>query len=111
MKSKLKKIILIIPVRMGSKRLKNKNILPIKKVPMFVYVARKILKSKFKIKLFVSSESSKIKELCKKYDINFLKRPKNLSNSIVEKQEAIVHAIKHLIKKKKKNWYCYFFTG
>ena len=102
MKSKLKKIILIIPVRMGSKRLKNKNILPIKKVPMFVYVARKILKSKFKIKLFVSSESSKIKELCKRYDINFLKRPKNLSNSIVEKQEAIVHAIKCLIKKKEK---------
>ena len=50
MKSKLKKIILIIPVRMGSKRLKNKNILPIKKVPMFVYVARKILKSKFSSK-------------------------------------------------------------
>jgi CMP-N,N'-diacetyllegionaminic acid synthase len=102
MKSKLKKIILIIPVRMGSKRLKNKNILPIKKVPMFVYVARKILKSKFEIKLFISSESSKIKELCEKYDINFLKRPKNLSNSIIEKQEAIVHAIKYLIKKKEK---------
>jgi CMP-N-acetylneuraminic acid synthetase len=99
---KSKKIVVIIPARMGSKRLKNKNILPIKKVPMFVYVARKILKSKFKIKLIVSSESNKIKELCKKYDINFLKRPKNLSNSIVEKQEAIVHAIKYLTKKKEK---------
>ena len=99
---KSKKIVVIIPVRMGSKRLKNKNILLIKKVPMFVYVAKKILKSKFKIKLFVSSESSKINHLCKKYDINFLKRPKSLSNSIVEKQEVIVHSIKHLIKKKEK---------
>ncbi len=99
---KSKKIVAIIPVRMGSKRLKKKNILPVKKVPMFVYVAKKILKSKFKIKLFVSSESNEIKELCKKYDINFLKRPKNLSNAIVEKQEVIVHAINLLVRKKEK---------
>tara|TARA_B100000900_G_C20358345_1_gene625256 strand:+ start:179 stop:772 length:594 start_codon:yes stop_codon:yes gene_type:complete len=100
--TKSKKIVAIIPVRMGSKRLKKKNILPVKKVPMFVYVAKKILKSKFKIKLFVSSESNEIKELCKKYDINFLKRPKNLSNAIVEKQEVIVHAINLLVRKKEK---------
>ena len=99
---KEKKIVAIIPVRMGSKRLKKKNILPVKKVPMFVYVAKKILKSKFKIKLFVSSESNEIKELCKKYDINFLKRPKNLSDAIVEKQEVIVHAINLLVRKKEK---------
>ena len=102
MTSKHKKIILIIPVRMGSKRLKNKNILPINKIPMFAYVAKEAAKSKFKIKLFVSSESNKIEDLCKKYNINYLKRPKNLSNSLIEKQEVIVHAIRYLIKKKEK---------
>ena len=99
---KHKKIILIIPVRMGSKRLKNKNILPINKIPMFAYVAKEVAKSKFKIKLFVSSESNKIEDLCKKYNINYLKRPKNLSNSLIEKQEVIVHAIRYLIKKREK---------
>ena len=51
---KHKKIILIIPVRMGSKRLKNKNILPINKMPMFVYVAKEAVKSKFKIKFVLA---------------------------------------------------------
>ena len=35
-----KKIIVIIPARMGSERLKNKNILPINKVPMVVPSSR-----------------------------------------------------------------------
>ena len=34
-----KDLIIIIPVRAGSRRLKNKNILKIKNLPMFVYVA------------------------------------------------------------------------
>ena len=50
-------ILIIIPARLGSKRLERKNILPIKKLPMFVYVAKEALKSKFRVSVFISSES------------------------------------------------------
>ena len=93
---KSSKIAVIIPVRMGSKRLPNKNILPIKNIPMFVFVARNVMKSKFNLNIFVSSESEKIRNICNKSNLNYIKRPKKLSNDLVEKQEAIVHATKFL---------------
>ena len=88
-----------MPVRMGSKRLKNKNILLIKNLPMFVLVAKEALKSKYDLDLFVSSESDKIKKLCKLYDLKYIKRPKKLSSDHTEKQEVVVHAVKYLGKK------------
>ena len=78
------------------KRLPNKNILPIKNIPMFVFVARNVMKSKFNLNIFVSSESEKIRNICNKSNLNYIKRPKKLSNDLVEKQEVIVHATKFL---------------
>lgn len=94
-------ILIIIPARLGSKRLERKNILPIKKLPMFVYVAKEALKSKFKVSVFISSESLKIIDICKKYKIKFVKRPPSLAKDYVEKQEVIAHAYKKLKKKLK----------
>lgn len=93
------KPLIIIPSRMGSKRLKFKNILPIKKLPMFVFVAKKILKSRFSPIIFISSESRKVQKICKSYNLNFIKRPKKLSSDKAEKQLAIVHAVKVLTKR------------
>ena len=56
----MKKLLIIIPARIGSKRLKKKNILPIKNLPMVIYVAKEALKSKYKPFVYVSSESSEI---------------------------------------------------
>ena len=92
----MKKVIVIMPVKYQSKRLKEKNILPIKNLPMFVYVAKKFIRSKIFSKLIVSTESHKIKKLCENYDINYINRPKYLSKSHIEKQEVIVHAVKNL---------------
>ena len=94
-----KKILIIIPVRGNSKRLKNKNILPINNIPMFLYVIKNIKKSKNNLRIVVSSESPKILNECKKNKIEFIKRPKYLSKDEVEKQDVIVHATKYLRKK------------
>ncbi len=96
-----KEIVIIIPSRIGSKRLKNKNILKIKDLPMFVYVAFEAKKSKLKPAIFVSSENEKIKTICDKFHLNFIKRPKNLSSPKTEKQEAIVHGAKYINRKYK----------
>ncbi len=98
---KSKKILVIVPVRGGSKRLKNKNILEIKNKPMFLYVIKKIEKSIYKPRIVVSSENLKILKLCQKNKIEFIKRPKYLSKNHVEKHDAIVHAAKYLSYKEK----------
>ena len=94
------KTILIMPVKFKSNRLKNKNILSIKNMPMFVYSLLKVINSKKIDKFYVSTESKKIINICKKYNINFIKRPYYLSKDNTEKQEVIVHALKYLSKKK-----------
>ncbi len=96
------KILIIIPVRMGSKRLRNKNILPIKGRPMFLQVAYEAKKSKYKPFVCVSSESDLIKKMCKDEDLFFIKRPKKLSLDHIEKQDVIVHATKYILKRKYK---------
>lgn len=90
------RVLIIIPVRLGSKRLKHKNILPISNIPMFAYVAHEAMKSKYFPQIYVSTESKKIQELCKKYEINFINRPKYLAGDNIEKQEVIIHAFKKL---------------
>ena len=57
---KSSKIAVIIPVRMGSKRLPNKNILPIKNIPMFVFVARNVMKSKFNLNILLAQSPKKL---------------------------------------------------
>ena len=95
----MSRVLIIIPARSGSKRLKNKNILPIKNLPMFVYVAKEASKSRFKPEIYVSSESKKILNICKKFNIKFLKRPSKLSGDNIEKQEVISFTFKKLRKK------------
>ena len=94
-----KKILLVIPARGNSKRIKNKNILPIKKIPMFLYVINNIKKSKNNLRIVVTSESLRILNLCRENNIEFIKRPKYLSKDKIEKQDAIIHATKYLQKK------------
>ena len=96
-----KEILVIIPARGNSKRLKNKNILPIQNIPMFLYVFKKIQKSKHKLRIVVSSESKKIINICKKNSVEYIKRPTYLSKDITEKQDVIVHAVKYMFKRKK----------
>ena len=56
-------------------------------------------KNQKKPTIFISSESEKIKKLCDKFNLNFIKRPKKLSSSLAEKQEAIVHGTRYIFRK------------
>ena len=65
---------------------------------MLIYVAKEALKSKFDVDVYVSSESQKIIDICKKYRVKFIRRPYSLSKDNVEKQEVICHAYRKLKK-------------
>jgi N-acylneuraminate cytidylyltransferase len=72
------KRLLIIPARLNSRRVKNKNIKIFFKKPIIAYPIKTALKSKLFSKIHVSTESKKILRICKNYGIEAdCLRPKN----------------------------------
>lgn len=80
MKRKLK-ICAIIPARSGSRKVKNKNLLPILGHPILAYSIKIAKKSKFIQKVIFSSDSKKYLKIANKYkpDILHLRSRKNAS--------------------------------
>lgn len=89
------KTIVVIPARGGSKRLPNKNILPLGDLPL---IAHSILYAKANSHLidaiYVTTNDAKIKEIALSYNVNVIDRPANLSGDF----EPTVSAIKHVIE-------------
>lgn len=92
--------IAIIPARIGSKRIKKKNIKLFNNRPIIKVTFEIIKKSKLFNEIVLSSDSNKILNLGKKIGFTkLIKRPKKLSDDYVGTNEVIVHAIKILKKK------------
>jgi len=94
-----KKVVVVISAKKKSNRLKNKNILPIKNLPMFLFVAKELAKSKKISKIIISSDSKFIKKKTLENNFEFIQRPNKLTYEKVEKQDVVVHAIKQFVKK------------
>ena len=93
MKNKIKDTIIIIPARAGSKRIRNKNLQLLSGKPLIEHTIIHALNSKLGFEIFVSSDSSHIENICKKYSINFILRPKQLSNDLASSEQAILHTL------------------
>jgi CMP-N,N'-diacetyllegionaminic acid synthase len=86
--------IIIIPARSGSIRIKNKNIVLLKKKPLIKIILDKIDKANFSLKTFVSTDSLKILSIVKKYKkIIGIKRPKKLAKSNSKIEDALLHVL------------------
>ena len=107
----MKKVVVVIPVKKKSRRLKNKNILPIKGKPMFLYLADEINKSKKIDEIIISSDCNKIKRISILNNFKFIKRPKKLTYESAEKQDVVVHAIKKVYKNTQKPKIFHFRAG
>ena len=96
-KKKYKNIIknIFIFARGGSKEIKNKNIIKIKNVPLINYTINFAKKLKVE-KIFISSDSKKIKNIVKKSNTYVIDRPKKLATD----KSAEVYSWRHAI-----NWY------
>lgn len=86
-----KKIICLIPIRANSKRIKNKNLIKIKNLPLFKYVYNKILNSKKIEKFYFASDNC---EKFKKYlkssrKVEFFNRSKKISKDNSTTEELI----------------------
>ena len=92
--------IAIIPARIGSKRIKKKNIKLFNNEPIIKKTFEIIKKSKIFNEIVLSSDSDKILNLGKKIGFTqLIKRPKILSDDYIGTDEVIVHAIKILKEK------------
>ncbi len=95
----IKKNLVIIPARKGSKRIKDKNLVKVLNKPLVLWTinfAKKLKKKNYD--LVVSSDCEKIKKICNKENVLFIKRPKKLSNDHTSMHEVIFNAIKNLNK-------------
>lgn len=87
----------IIPARIGSKRITNKNIKKFLNKPIIYYSIKAALKTKIFKRIIVSTDSKKIQLISKKAGATcpFL-RPKNLSGDKIGTAPVIDHCIKKL---------------
>jgi N-acylneuraminate cytidylyltransferase len=93
-------ILAIIPARIGSKRIKQKNIVNFLNKPMIYWTIKAAKESKIFDYIFVSTDSKKIARISKKYGakVPFL-RSKNISDDKTSVHIVTVHSIKLLQKK------------
>lgn len=98
----MKKNYAFIFARGGSRELKNKNIKLFNDKPLIYYSINIAKKNKNIKKVFVSSDSSVILRIAKKYGAEIILRPKKLSTDKSFEIDAWKHAINQLLKKNEK---------
>ena len=85
------KIVAMIPVRLGSKRVKNKNLRLLDNIPLVEHIIKSTIETNNKYKLFdeiyLNSESEEFKKISDKYNIKFYKRPLYLASDTATNDE------------------------
>lgn len=89
-----KRILAIIPARAGSKRIPDKNILPIAGKPLIAWTIEAARKSKYLDRIIVSTDDQKIKKISEEYgaEVPFI-RPHHLATDEAGSVDVIKHAI------------------
>lgn len=88
------KTIAIIPARGGSKRLPNKNTMPLGGIPLLAHSILFAQKHSFIDEVFVTSNDENIKKIALKYGAKVIDRPENLSGDF----EPTISALKHVLE-------------
>ena len=108
-KIKIKNIV-IVPARIGSKRIKEKNIKKFFGKPIIYWTLRNLKNSKIFDKIYISTDSKKIINIVKKFGFkDFILRNKTLSNDYASTQSVIIDAIKKIsLKNNLDNIFCVY---
>jgi pseudaminic acid cytidylyltransferase len=97
MKKKRLKNIVILPARIGSKRIKKKNIKNFLNKPMIYWTLMSLKKTKLFDKIFISTDSKEIINKVKKFGFHdFILRGKLLSNDNIGINPVMIDAIKKI---------------
>ena len=83
------KTIAIIPARLGSQRLKQKNLRILQGQPMIVWAIRKALLSQVFDEVYVNSESEVFRDIAIREGAKFYLRPEALGNNVATSEDYI----------------------
>ena len=83
------KIFAMIPARIGSQRLKLKNLVLINNKPLIQYVIEAAKKSKIFDEIYLNSDDNIFNKIAKKNNIKFYKRPKKLGSSNTKSDDVV----------------------
>ena len=92
-------VLIIIPARGGSKRLKGKNKIKLNGKPLFIYSFDAAKKLNCNPRIIVSTDDKEIQNICLKNQIEFLDRNPLLSLDYAAKQDVIVDVCRELWEK------------
>lgn len=90
------KILAVIPARGGSKGIHKKNITLLAGKPLIVYTLLAAKKSKSLDRVIVSTDDDEIIDICKKFNVEFLRRPNNLSGDLSMTKDVLLHVVNQL---------------
>ena len=88
MKNKLN-VVAMVPARIGSQRLKMKNLALINNKPLISYVINAAKKSKIFNKIYLNSDHEIFEKIANRYNINFYKRNKKYGGSNIKSDEIV----------------------
>ena len=74
------KIIGMIPARLGSKRIKNKNLRLIDGLPLIQYIINAAKSSSLLDEIYINSESTQFAYIAEESGVKFYQRPEELSS-------------------------------
>ncbi len=89
-----KKIFAMIPARIGSQRLKRKNLALINNKPLIEYVIKTAKKSKVFDKIFINSDSKIFKKIALRNGVNFYLRNKKFGSSNTKSDDVVYDFLK-----------------
>lgn len=92
----MKKTVAMIPARMGSKRVKFKNIRLINKIPLISYIINAAKESGCFDEIYINSESDILGEIADEHGIKFYKRPKELSSDTATNDDFVLDFINNV---------------
>ena len=90
------RVIALIPAKLTSQRLPQKNIIPLGGVPLFVHSVRVARRCKFISDIYVSTESKIVAKLAEKENCTIIMRPDSLSDPSVPNSRVLEHALKSI---------------
>ena len=92
-------VLVLIPARAGSQRVKSKNIRLVKKTPLFSWTleyAKKLKEIYSNLNIVVSTDCPKIKKISKLSKIHVIDRPKYISGNKASMYFVILHVLKKI---------------
>lgn len=95
----MNKILAVIPARLGSKRLPEKNIKMLNGKPLLAYTIDAIKKSQYIDRFVVSTEDTNIAQIAQSCGAEIINRPKELASDESPTDDVIINVLEQLQKK------------